>query len=79
MSNSNISSAVSTTDIADILARWHEASADLHGSWMHHDSAHKTIARCIAELTQRGFFDRATVHPAPEDKVLVDGRRIEID
>jgi hypothetical protein len=66
---------------ADILDRWDEASADIAPgtSWMHHDNAHRTIRRCIAELTQRGYFDRATVNPAPQEKVLVDGRRVEID
>ncbi len=66
---------------ADILDRWDEASADLapDTNWMHHGNAHKTIAACHKELRSRGFFDRPTVHPAPQEKVLVDGRRVEID
>jgi hypothetical protein len=67
--------------IVELLRRWNEASADLapDTNWMHHDAARRSIKRCIAELTQRGYFDRATVHPAPQEKVLVGGRGVEID
>ena len=48
---------------AAIIAKWDEASKDLGSAqWMFHDLAHKTINLCIAELRERGYFDRPTVH-----------------
>ena len=66
--------------IVELLNRWDEASADLHGSWMHWPAAHKTIAACHKELAKRGFFDRATVNAAPREPARgADGHFTEID
>ena len=61
-----------TTD--ELVAAWNSASADLRpdGNWMFHRSAHRVIAKVKAELTKRGFFDRATCWDASGPAALRD-------
>ena len=63
---------------AEIVQAWNSASEDLKGCSWHHRGAHRRIASVKAELTKRGFFDRATCWDARGPAALRDSR-LEID